>query len=72
MSDAQDATDEGIGGKTAYHATVRVKAPSSTTCSFCWFVLKLYPTLKGMTDRDTTTFRLHLEKVHGLRNEIER
>ena len=71
MSDAQDAADGSIGGRKAYTASVRVKVPSGTSCSFCWFVLKLYPTLKGMTDRDTTTFRLHLQKVHGLRNEIQ-
>ena len=50
---------------------IRVKVPSSTSCSFCWFVLKLYPTLRGMTDRDAATFKAHLEKAHGLRNEIE-
>lgn len=71
MSDAQNAEDKGIGGRKAYAASIRVKVPSSTTCSFCWFVLKLYPTLKGMTDRDTATFRAHLQKVHGLRDEIE-
>jgi hypothetical protein len=71
MSNAQNAADEGIGGKKAYQATIKVKVPSSSTCSFCWFVLKLYPTLKGMTERDTTTFRAHLEKVHGLVEEIQ-
>ncbi len=60
-----------MGGRKAYSASIRVTVPSSTSCSFCWFVLKLYPTLKGMTDRDTTTFRAHLQKVHGLKNEIE-
>ena len=71
MSDAQNAADEGIGGRKAYSASIRATVPSSTSCSFCWFVLKLYPTLKGMTDRDTTTFRAHLEKVHGLKSEIQ-
>jgi len=71
MSDAKNAADEGISGKKAYQASIRVKVPSSETCSFCWFVLKLYPTLKGMTDRDTATFRAHLENVHGLGEEIQ-
>jgi hypothetical protein len=71
MTDARDAADKGIGGRKAYSASIRVEVPSNTSCSFCWFVLKLYPTLKAMTERDTATFRAHLEKVHGLRNEIE-
>jgi hypothetical protein len=71
MNDAKNAADQGIGSRKAYSASIRVKVPSTTSCSFCWFVLKLYPTLKGMTDRDTETFRAHLEKSHGLRNEIE-
>jgi len=71
MSDAHNAADKGIGGRKAYSASIRVEVPSSTSCSFCWFVLKLYPTLKAMTERDTVTFRTHLEKVHGLKNEIE-
>ena len=71
MSDAKNAANEGNGGRKAYPVNIRVKAPSSTSCSFCWFVLKLYPTLKGMTDRDTATFRAHLEKVHGLGDEIQ-
>lgn len=72
MSNAQNAADESMGSKKAFQDTIQAKTPSSTTCSFCWFVLKLYPTLKGMTDRDTTTFRVHLEKIHGLGKEIER
>jgi hypothetical protein len=71
MNGAQDAADQGIGGRKTYSASIRVKVPSSTSCSFCWFVLKLYPTLKGMTDRDAATFKAHLEKTHGLRHEIE-
>ncbi len=70
MSDGQNAADQGIGGKKAYSVNVQVKAQSSTSCSFCWFVLTLYPTLKGMTERDTTTFQAHLKQVHGLKDEI--
>lgn len=47
------------------------KAQSGTGCSFCWFVLTVYPTLTGMTERDTTTFREHLKQAHGLRSEIK-
>ncbi len=54
----------------AFSAKVQAKAKSSSGCSFCWFVLAIYPTLKGMTPRDTTTFQEHLRKAHGLRHEI--
>jgi hypothetical protein len=74
MSDDQNAANERNGGKKVYAVNIqaKAKAQSSTSCSFCWFVLTLYPTLKGMTDRDSTTFKMHLEKAHGLRKEIER
>ncbi|MGH9920387.1 MAG: hypothetical protein ACRD6W_16155 [Nitrososphaerales archaeon] len=71
MGDSHDSVDKGIGGRKAYSASIRVEVPSTASCSFCWFVLKLYPTLKAMTERDTETFRAHLEKVHGLSKEIE-
>ncbi len=71
MSDGQNAADDGKGGRKAYSVNIQVKAQSSTSCSFCWFVLNLYPTLKGMTESDSTTFKAHLHKVHGLRDEIQ-
>ena len=70
MSDGQNPADEGNGGRKAYSVNIQVKAQSSTSCSFCWFVVTLYPTLKGMTDRDQSTFRAHLQKTHGLKEEI--
>ena len=70
MSDAQNAADAGIGDRKAYSASIRVKVPSSGSCSFCWFVLTIYPTLKDMTPRDGATFREHLRKAHGLKREI--
>jgi len=54
----------------ASSARVQAKAHSSTGCSFCWFVLTIYPTLKDMTPRDGATFREHLRKAHGLKREI--
>jgi hypothetical protein len=71
MTHGQPAADDGLGERKAYSVSVHVKAQSSTSCSFCYFVLTLYPTLKGMIDRDTATFKLHLQKVHGLKDEIE-
>jgi hypothetical protein len=71
MNDAPSAADRRTGSSEAYSESTRAKVPSGRSCSFCWFVLKLYPTLKGMTDRDTETFKAHLEKAHGLRKEIE-
>ena len=61
------------GGETerkAFSAKVQARAHSSTSCSFCWFVLTVYPTLKDMTPRDGATFREHLRKAHGLNREI--
>lgn len=61
------------GGETerkAYSVKVQAKAHSNTSCSFCWFVLTIYPTLKGMTPRDGATFSEHLKKAHGLKQEI--
>ena len=71
MSDGLNAANEGNGGRKAYSVNIHARAHSSTSCSFCWFVLTLYPTLKGMTDRDSTTFKAHLQKEHGLREEIQ-
>jgi len=57
--------------RKAYSVKVQAKASSSTACSFCWFVLAIYPTLKGMNPRDTEAFREHLCKAHGLKQEIQ-
>jgi hypothetical protein len=61
---------EGKEGKKAYSLNVRAKEQYTTGCAFCWFVLSLYPTLNGMKENDSVTFKAHLEKVHGLRQEI--
>lgn len=61
------------GGETerkAFSAKVQPNGQSTSACSFCWFVLTIYPTLKGMTPRDTATFQEHLRKVHGLKHDI--
>jgi hypothetical protein len=71
MNNGQNSAGEGFLGRKAYSASIQVKAQSSTSCAFCWFVLTLYPTLTGMTERDGATFRAHLEKEHGLRQEIQ-
>jgi hypothetical protein len=54
----------------AYAAKLQTKAPSTASCSFCWFVLNTYPTLEGMTPRDGAVFQEHLKKAHGLEPEI--
>ena len=69
MSDGQNPATG--GGKKTYSVNIQVKAPSSTSCSFCWFMLATYPTLKGMTDRDSSTYKTHLQKDHGLMGEIQ-
>jgi hypothetical protein len=71
MSNDRIAADNGTSGRKAYSVNVHAKAQSNTSCSFCWFVLGVYPTLAGMTEGDTSTFQAHLEKVHGLKNEIQ-
>ena len=71
MNNGQNAADGRIGGSRPYSVHVKVKAQSSTDCSFCWFVLALYPTLKRMTERDSATFTAHLTKAHGLKGEIQ-
>lgn len=71
MSNGPTTADEGEGARKAYSVSVQVKAQSNTSCSFCWFVLTLYPTLKEMTERDGATFKSHLRHAHGLRDEIQ-
>lgn len=71
MSNGLNSADETKGGKKTYSVNVQVKAQSSTSCSFCWFVLTLHPTLKGMPKNDEATFRAHLVKAHRLQGEIQ-
>jgi hypothetical protein len=70
MTNGKTAAEEGGNAKKGYSVNVQVKAHSSTSCSFCWFVTSMYPALGGMTERDAETFRAHLQKAHGLRDEI--
>jgi hypothetical protein len=56
--------------KKAQSVDAQAKAQSGTSCSFCWFVLAVYPSLKGMTEKDNATFREHLKKAHGLSEGI--
>ena len=67
MTHGQNAADNGA---ETYAVNIHAKAQSSTSCSFCWFVLSIYPTLKDMTPRDRATFTEHLKTAHGLKQEI--
>jgi hypothetical protein len=71
MTTGKESADERGNGRKAYSVHVQGKAQSSTSCTFCWFVMTMYPTLKGMTERDGETFKAHLQKAHGLRDEIQ-
>jgi hypothetical protein len=71
MGTGQDAADRRSGGRKVFAANIQVRAQSSTSCTFCGFIMTIYPTLSGMTDKDSTTFREHLEKSHGLTSEIQ-
>jgi hypothetical protein len=51
-------------------AKVAAQMASGFDCTFCWFVLTLYPALTGMNDGDAATYKDHLKKAHGLRKEI--
>lgn len=63
------ASADGREGR-AYSEKVQPKTEAIKSCSFCWFVLAVYPALKGMTAKDTDTYREHLTKVHGLQQDI--
>jgi hypothetical protein len=65
-----NSTASADNGERRAYSRVEPKASSVTTCSFCWFVLSVYPALKGMTARDTGTFRDHLTTAHGLKQDI--
>jgi len=71
MGIGQNAADESKGGRKLFAANIQVKAHSSTSCTFCWFIMAIYPTLSGMTDKDGATFKTHLEKSHGLTADIQ-
>jgi len=58
--------------RRAYSEKAQAKSDATNSCSFCWFVLAIYPALNGMTARDTDTYREHLMKVHGLGQDISR
>lgn len=56
--------------KDGHKVDAQAKARPGAGCTFCGFVTKLYPTLKGMTAMDEAVFREHLKKAHGLKKEI--
>lgn len=51
--------------------SAQANEPRRSGCAFCWFVLGIYPTLTGLNEKDSLTYRLHLEKAHGLAPEIQ-
>jgi hypothetical protein len=71
MTDAQNAEKRAAERKEAYSLTIHARTQSSSSCSFCGLVLTVYPRLEGMTGADATTYRLHLRRAHGLRDEIQ-
>lgn len=71
MTNGQNAADRLDAGSKVYSVDVHAKVQSGKSCSFCWFVLHIYPTLRGMSPRDQSTYKVHLEKAHGLRDEIQ-
>lgn len=66
MATGQIGSDEGKNGTKAYTVNLQARAQSTSSCAFCWFVVAVYPTLQGMTSRDESTYRSHLQKSHGL------
>lgn len=64
--------ERGARRRKRYSGDVELEAPSSVaTCSFCRFVLTLYPDLKRLKEKDAVVFKAHLDQVHGLGGEIE-
>ena len=59
------------GTERRAYSKAQTRAGPATGCSFCWFVLGVYPEFKGMPPSDERTFVEHLTKVHGLKAEIE-
>jgi hypothetical protein len=57
--------------KKSASAKVAAQVESGHDCTFCWFVLTLYPALTGMSDEDASTYKDHLKKAHGLGKEIQ-
>jgi hypothetical protein len=53
-----------------YSVRIQAKAPSNTSCPFCWFVITVYPNLIRLTREDEAMFRAHLKKAHGLKEPI--
>ncbi len=53
-----------------YASGVQDQTDSGVACSFCAFVLNIYPEFERMTPRDEGTFREHLKMEHGLIEEI--
>ena len=58
-------------GKKTHSAKVAAQVESGPDCTFCWFVLTLYPALTGMNDDDASTYKDHLRKAHGLAKDIQ-
>jgi hypothetical protein len=71
MTNGPTGIESPVKGRKLYSVNVHAKVQSSPSCSFCWFILSLYPTLKAMTPRDEATYKTHLEKEHGLQKEIQ-
>jgi len=70
MNNGLSGIEEDGKGKKLSSVEVQDKSRSGG-CSFCWFVLKLYPDLERMTSRDSALFAEHLKKTHGLREGIQ-
>jgi hypothetical protein len=69
MIAAQNPSDEDSRNVCSQGSQPEVEA--GTRCAFCWFVLKTYPALKSMTERDSQTYKAHLERTHGLVKDIQ-
>jgi hypothetical protein len=52
-------------------AKVDAEVEKSSDCTFCWFVLTLYPALTGMSEKDAYSYKDHLKNEHGLGKDIQ-
>ena len=71
MKDTSDGRrQEGAGGHGRGFVGGTPGSRPGRSCSFCWFVLSVYPDLVGLAWRDEATFKEHLKESHGLAESI--
>ncbi len=71
MTHRRTGGHHGDNGRNECSVNVGIRAQTRSGCPFCSLIMTLYPTLEGMPGMDSTIFRTHLKKKHGLMDEIQ-